>query len=457
MVTRLIMLDNLNYTIDRPIEKSMVNYFKNNLLNKPDIYVYYLSDKEDNSLEMDPNVDNNKIKQEMLMVTTEKTPLTEMTYVNNVAIDTHQPIMEDKEVLFLVRPRTIFTTYRITIKYFSRDKNRVLKIINLLRETDSINLNNIIISAEYYYTIPLTLLKLIHRISKLKNVNYGEYFKSIQLVKTDFIKSREGLEIPVIREKQGGVLAYNTTDPYEIKPEKDDQYGYYAEMIFELDVEVPTSLMVTYPILVYNKLIGDDFIPRQNLSLPLPINSEFNKAFYRLNDMGFRASVLKGRPLVYVPTIDEFPYAEFPLRDGHVRLLSILLMLDEKDPYQIMNLNELRDLGINDFIYDYMKTRIGRSMFVPVYDLFQFELFEDFYLKDLELYLDKDLNIRSKKPINIKSQYRLALNVVRDLKYLNPRQNQISNMNPIWEDILNKLGLEKYFSNCEEIVSNSKI
>jgi len=452
MVTRLIMLDNINYTIDRPIEKTMVDYFKRDLLNKPDIYTYFLSDKDENNIELTPNVDNNDIKQELLFITTEKVPVSEMTYVNNIAVDTHKTIMEDKEVTFSVIPRTVFTTYRISIKYFSRDKNRVLKVINLLREADSINLNNVSIDAEYYYTIPLTLLKLIYNIAELKGINYPDYFNSIQLVETDFIISRNNLQVPIIREKQGGVLAYNTTDPYELKPEKDDQYGYYTEMVFEIDMEIPVSLMVTYPIIVYNKLLDKEFIPRTELALPVELNTEFDKAFYSLKDPSKLLSVLHGEPLVRVPLIDEFPYRSFPVRDGHVRLLSLLLFLSEDDPYQILNLNELKDLGINDFVYDYLITRQGTSMFIPVNDLFQFELFENFYYRDLGLYLDENLNIRSTKPIDITKQYRLVMNVVRDLKYLNPRQNQISDMNPIWEDILNKLNIPKYFSQCQEIL-----
>jgi len=445
MIKRIVLLNNTDFTIDRPIVKSVVELVKNTILKSENLYTFYLSDKEASNFETEPHIADNKMKEEYLEITVEKITEGEYVYNNTVSDPDTKAILRDKGIGFFVLPNLINTTYNINFRYYSRNRNVLVKILSLLKSSATLDNNILHTDVEYYYTIPVPLLALIENIAELKNIPPKDYLINIAAVPLDFMRSRtDEYSVPVVREQQPSVLTHLVTDPFEIRIDKDDSKGYYIEFQYSIDLEVPYTLFTQYPLLVNNKPIKKDFIPQEQATLVGEKGSYYAEAFAKIKESIYRY-LRTGDVIIRIPNFDSFDFKHVPVKPGMIRLLSILLEVDPSDPYYITSIEELKALNMNDFFLKYLKTRVGKSLFTPGMDFVHFEILEDAFVKDMGLYLNENGEIRTSKPLDTLKTYRLLLNVVWDLNMLYNVNGLPEDFISQWREMLDKLNIYGHY------------
>jgi len=444
MITRIVLLNNTEFTIDRPIVKSAIDKIKNDLLKNKEMPVYFITDKEEANFETDYNIKDNKTYSTHMEVNVEKIQESDYMFNNTAVYPDSKAILMDNNIGYLVNNNIINTTFNLNIRLYSKNRNEIVRLISLLKSTAITDSNRLVMDVEYYYTIPVPVLALTINIAELLNKKPSEYLLEISRVPIDYIKSRtDDYKVPIVREIQPNVFIYLMSEPYDLKPEKDEK-GYYIELQFSFDIEIPSSLFLRYPITVNNKPIDKKFLPDEITRIHVDANNYFTEAMEKIKnnvDMYVRESDV----IIKVPNYDSFDFNRIAKKPGMVRLVSILLEILPEDPNLILTLEELKALGINEFVLDYLKTRIGDSLFKPGFDIFHFELFENQNLRDLGLYLNTDGEIRSSKELDLNKTYRIVLNVVVDLNIIFSPDGLNYNLAQQYIEMLKKLNLQYHY------------
>jgi len=131
--------------------------------------------------------------------------------------------------------------------------------------------------------------------------------------------------------------------------------------------------------------------------------------------------------------------------DYVIRWLSLLLEIDKNDLYTLFNLNDLKYIGVDDYIIDYMKRYKDKLFKIGGCGIY-LELLEYNNVKDYGLYVDKDFNIKSTNPLDIKGIYHMVFSFITDISVLVDLDNSGK------EDtikLLNKYGIMWYDSGTE--------
>ena len=439
-IRKIALLNNTDYTISRPIVKTVVEDFKQSIIKNKDIFTYYLNNNTDTDFDSNDNVWNNAVNNSLLEVSYEKDTDSERALNNTVLRVNHYAIMLDKEIGYSVSPNTQYTKYILTLKYYDRNRNVLVRLLNYLKSAYSKDSLYQTHDVEYYYTIPDSVLALTKNIADIKGLNLYEYMESIALVELDFQKSRTNkYSIPVVREKQVSVISTLETDPYELKIDKDDN-GYYVELPFRIDVEEPVSLMLEYPILVYNKPINDIFIPVTEIPKDAYTSSFYLKALGEIAS-NMRTYMDNNRPVIRIPLFDRWNIPE-PSIEGMLPLVQFLLQIDENKPNELFNINDLISIMVNEKVVNYIKNRPGDHLFRIGRDIFLFKLYSNNEIADYDLYLDNDGIVKSKEPLDIKKQYHLVMYAIWDLNLLYNIDGKLEPLIPEYFDILKSIYLD---------------
>jgi hypothetical protein len=422
------MLDNIEYTIHRPILTSIINDLKETVFKNKDIYTDYINNYEDSDFDSSKNIYNNNVKNERLEILSEIISNDNLALTNNVLRNNNKPLFVDDDITFRVIPNTINTTFNITLKYYNNSKNNIVKLLNKLK-LSTIN-NNYFAqhTVEYYYNLPVGLLSLIKNINTLKNgedTAYYPYIDSITTEAIDYINSRtKDYSIPTVREKQPVIGNFETDFFSKNKLDKDEK-GWYIELEYIVDIDIPTNLIVQYPILVNNKQINKLYIPDDKHTEIIYGASDVIDALYRVTGSYFTDRLRNDLAILNYPMCDEFK-PTIKTKPNMLRLMSLMCKLDSKDLTTLMNLNDFDNIIINKDIITYLKTRIGTTLFNPYEDIFHFELYENNNLVDKQLYVDEEFNIKTDVELDITKTYRLIFNAMYDLNSI-PYTDRLEN------------------------------
>ena len=119
-----------------------------------------------------------------------------------------------------------------------------------------------------------------------------------------------------------------------------------------------------------------------------------------------------------IPSNDQFsPLACVSKYDYVIRWLSLLLEIDEKDPYTLFNLNDLKYIGVDDYIIEYMKRYKDKLFKIGGCGLY-LELLEYNNVKNYGLFVDEKFNIKSTNPLNLKGIYHMVFSFITDISVL---------------------------------------
>jgi len=283
---------------------------------------------------------------------------------------------------------------------------------------------------EYSYSLPIYILQLIEHFNTLKNLRLTapvvleDYFNNKmdnRLDVTNFLNGDTLKSDVVIREAQSDVLGCITTDLHNIKKEyNEDTSNWSIELEYKLTYEKPISLILMYPILVYNTLIDVKYRPINNTK-PIPkkgVRSPGNTSLYELgNSSPDRLTIRPNELYLKIPKEDTLELTHQPAMMS--RLFTTVTVVDVIDPTLLFNLADLPGIGFKQPIYDFL---ISERVYInTMYStLYYIELYEGTHKSSNGITLDAAGLLRSTLPLDPKINYRVAFNMVNDLSILKP-------------------------------------
>jgi hypothetical protein len=235
-----------------------------------------------------------------------------------------------------------------------------------------------------YYIVPDEIIEIIEHVYELREnkAGYGESLQDYFVARADnrfttFTDQGEknkalGFSVPYA-ELYGWFENPNEPD----KPERSDKgENYTATLTYRVQLDVHTSMLLRYPIIVHNQ-----YIDRKHLY-------EIKPTFYdKLNVDGTQTAILDGYYGAKRPALDpEFSYGiRLPKHDDWLaqpltyaphtlQLYLVLIVIDEKNPSLFMNIQDVQELKLPDFVWDYIRSETN-WMLTAANSLFQFSLF----------------------------------------------------------------------------------
>jgi len=350
------------------------------------------------------------------------------------------PIYRDKDINSRITPIYANTEYNMVINYYSKSKARVDAAIDRLRLNPSSSNWETISDIEYSFILPGYCLDLLIHINDLKNlrlttpIDFNSYINNTFDDRVDMVNAEDANTDKAdvaIREKQLGVRGYVTTDLSNINAEfEESQNRWKITIEYKLVMEKPISLLMQYPILIWNSLIDkkfriDDSDKAEYSYKPRTLGSEGLQTIAGSKISEYLTPPKNSYHLT-IPKEDRFK-AEKP--DAFlVRILSVLCVVDTENPTMLFNINDIPKIKFKDKIIDFMKFDY-QHLHRPYDSIFYIELLKDGE-KDYhnEIIIDENLNMTTKYPMDVRSIYRVMFNANKDLNLLNgKRLSEIAN------------------------------
>lgn len=347
-----------------------------------------------------------------------------------------KPIYKDDDIGSIFTP--VYHNRKITIhfKLSAKSKSKIFSIANKIRLYNSTDSMYCLHDFEYFYTIPNFLNKLLLEINNLKNkklpdgekLTFEEYLDKTFDERLDFGNTMDAditKSSLVIREKQLDVEGWIDGDLQSIKPEYDESGAvWYIEFDFTFVYEKPVTILVKYPILIYNSIIRPEFrtvIYSKEKKDDRRIRTGRMQALYdvtkREQDMDSSLAIKHPNYYIKVPEYDTDILPK-PL-GSYVRLMSILTIVDDNDPTLLFNLDEIPNFKFRDtyrdFLVNYEKDYIGGEYS----SIFSLQLWKN-NKRDYNnpIILEEDGTLRSTEPLDNKQIYRVSINLISDLRML---------------------------------------
>ena len=393
MITRLVTIDGVDHTIITPVVNDVVSDIQDKIFKDDDIEVYKDSLYNDESVDVDDHVYNNKIGKAKLFVNYEVEDNEELELTTSTYIAKDKMLLVDHDTGFNIRPISISSDITFSFIYKSKSKLAVQKVKNRLQHyylTSGYSINH---NVSYSYLLPNVLIKLISNISSLKgNPNIYDFIDASAKYAFDYsIKRGSDYKVPTFHGKQSGIIGNITDEPKSIKIGKEDQY-YTIEFSYQITIEKPTALAVQYPITVNNMSIDEIWLPKTKIATPIEKSSG---SFNIRNIIGTR--IYQGLQfndiLIKVPNFDQFAPYNVNSYNDRIKLISLLIQVDPTNMDIILDIDDLAYIGVPNYLVDYMKATTDNELFKFGSSLIHIELFENNFIKDKGLTKNDDNQI----------------------------------------------------------------
>lgn len=387
---------------------------------------------------------DNTLKEDVIRISHEEEILDDHELVLTMKSPDAKPIYCDHDVNCSLTPVYIYRRMSINFRYSHRSKSEINAIINKLKlfaVHDGMYNNH---KLTYHYTIPLHVNELIDTIRKLKN-NKEEHCSVVDYInktfdnRVDFIHPINGDTLKSelgIKESQVNVEGYIEDNLNSIKSDFEEDYNVNTiEFTYAFEFEKPVALIMRYPVIIYNQLIPEKFRLFINNTKVLNGNYIENRGELREKMLPQHSYDTSDRN--FYLNLTPYDVIRLPRPISYIkRLLCVMIQVDENNPYDIFNLDELPNIKFKDTVKEYILenceyiSKLGEAAFY-------FEIFKhDTKDGDNSITMDKYGNMKSNKKLDIKCIYRLVINVVVDLTILKDKAKKRYN------DFVNKQIME---------------
>lgn len=341
-------------------------------------------------------------------------------------------IYQDKDVGSYVMPIYHSRQMRISFTYSNKSKSKIFGIANKLKLYTSSDGYDQLHDIEYSYIIPNFVNKLLIEINNLKNTREEDVTNKLTLEQyidkhfDDRIDFANTLDADIektelsIREAQVDIEGYIADDVDSIKPEYDDGSSYWSiSFSYEFVYEKPVSLLIHYPMLVYNHVISKffrDFHSEKPKKTKNAIRTGRVRELYNIidreQDPNDPLTLRHREQYLKIPEIDKVNLPR--LGNVYLRLCSILIQVDEEDKTNLFNINEVPGLKIKKQYKAFLiKARDYISKECEC--MFYFELWKngekDYHNK---ICLNEQGELTTMYDMDIKGTYRVTLSVLMD-------------------------------------------
>lgn len=456
MLTTRIDLQGLEETVTRSIVIIAVRDIKRLLGITRDIYTTY--DANDALIKKKNAVGEiqgeNTFKEDMITLETSETSEEGEEVSLVVYRPDFKPIYEDKELRASFTPIYHKRKMSIKFKYSTKSKSSAFSIANKIRLFTATDAMYQVHDLEYYFLVPTFLVKLLATINNLKNTRLPDSEKltleqyinntfdnRVDLTNTlDADLSKSTL---VIREAQLGITGYMADDPYTIQPEYDDSFtSWNIEFTYEFTYEKPVTILVKYPLLVYNNLIPKPFRIFVNPNTRAEDNPRAHRTGrrYGIDPITTTNNPLKLSNDKYYLSIPKIDQEVLPKPADHLsRLFSVLCILDDNDPTLLFNIQDIPEVEIKEEILDYLMAE-REYITEDCNSLFYLELFKDNKKEyNNKIIIEGNGTLRTTYPLDYKGEYRVVLNICKDMTMLH-----INARKRLKDFILSQLGTNEF-------------
>lgn len=429
-------LHGIEETITRNVLITVVSDVKELLGMTHDVYTVF--DEKDNVIKKKNRIGDvkghNTFKEDMFNIefteTTEEGH--EMSLVPFRPDSKH--IYHDPDVNTSITPIYLNKKLEVKIKYSNKSKSKIFSLTNKLKIFNSDNSIYRRHELEYHYTIPPFLIKLLAHINNLKNLRIPaenklaleQYIDSTFDNRVDFSNTLDA-DITksqlVIREAQLEVEGYVADDVHGLTPEYDETFNtWYVEFTYGFSYEKPVSLLVQYPILIYNTIIDKEFRTFIDTKAKLRKNAKVTAGRGDMVEVTERDNVFNIRDNSYYIRIPKYDNEVLPKPGASMaRMFSVMNVLEEHNPNVLFNISHIpkikfRENALN-FLLESEYPYVG-DMFDS---LFYIELFKD-GKRDYKnkILMDHLGNLTTYENMDIRSIYRVVFNVITDVTMLRP-------------------------------------
>jgi len=263
MIKAYTPLNNLEYTVYKPIVASLVKHFSTKILKNPDIFVEYSRDSEIFGESMYDTNYSNQYKKQWLVVDYQINHDESTMLTNNIRGNDGINLLVDKDIDYYIRSIPLTHNFTVTIKIFDKFKNRLLRLLNAFKLGEINDTNYLILDADVFFTIPTNVIALTKNIVKLK---YGDenlwykYIESFSTLPLDKLVSKSGKKYTLVyRGEYRDVAVWTEVGFLDKEVEREDN-AFSLELTLKFSFDVITSLEVVYPILICNKPINKEYL-----------------------------------------------------------------------------------------------------------------------------------------------------------------------------------------------------
>ena len=185
MIKRYVPLNNLEYTIEKPIVANFTKQFATRFLKDPDIFVAYTEDADRFGSGMyDTDFSTQYIKN-WLEVAYTVTNDDDIYLTNSIRDSDGLLLIRDPEIDFNVYTISLSKKYRVNLKIHSKYKNYLKKLLTGLQFGQIDDTNYMRLNATIFFTIPNVIVELMQNICYLKYKKselWGEYLSKFSVM-----------------------------------------------------------------------------------------------------------------------------------------------------------------------------------------------------------------------------------------------------------------------------------
>jgi len=413
MVIRTALIDGLDFTFFKPIINQVRDDAKKYFFKDPDIFdqdgVIY--GKEGSTF--GDYIYDNTLGGPTLLTTYEIHEDEDLRLGLSMRQQRNYPIIADSSTGLIAMPIYRFMKIEVKFSYIGQSKVKVQRMVNRLQSFYNAGGYSLSHNLEYSYLLPGSLVNLIGNIARLKEVSFEDFIKTASNLEFDnAIKRGSDYKVPAFRGVYENIFGYIEENPSELVIEKNSDTSYTMEFSYHLTVKEPYALSIKYPILVNNKRIDDKWLPNEKIAVMTNKDKvelmDINKVIKEYNNV-----VPPGAIAHKVPDYDNFFPVEYINNTSKFGLISILLEVDENNPKFLFSLDNLRYIGVPDYMIEYCKTTNDRELFSPGKAALIFDLFEIDNIKNHGLHLE-GYNVIADVPLSIDKTYHIVISVILD-------------------------------------------
>ena len=264
MINSYTPLNNLEYTVYKPIVASMIKHFSTKYLRNPDILVMYNENTNMYGEEMYHTEHINQYKKEWLEVdydiTHDDSYMTTNSYRNNDGL----VLFRDNEINYTMQSMPMTHTFNINIKVIDKFKNRLMRLLNSFQIGEINDTNYMILNADVFFTLPSSVVELTKRIVDLKygkgTTEWHKYLHAFSMIPLDTLNSKSGNKAtPAFKVEYNDVAVWTEVGFLDKKIEREDE-GFSLEISLKFSFDIITSIELFYPILIVNKPIPKEYL-----------------------------------------------------------------------------------------------------------------------------------------------------------------------------------------------------
>lgn len=427
-----IMLYGLEETIDRKIDITVGRDIKAILGIDPDTYTVY-SDEDSRKVRRGKGIGGsnteNTIMREYVSVVGDEEGADNDDVVLHPERYNHYQVFSDLDVGVRVGTLKYNKVRTITFSYFSKSRTTINSLVQKINTFKIYNYGQKKHMLEYHYDLPQQLIHFLNEVNTLKNkrleddekLDIVDYIKKyqVQFISRNNTPNQTPYKFNLsVREKIYDVEGRIDTDTYTVKKEKGENGYYRFQLEYKFWYAKPTMLILDYPLLIWNTPLNKKYTnciarPPQRHMVQGWTDPMYNGLYdYSRPGASTMYPIKKYVPLT-IPTYDYFE--SWPREISHKNIASFLIVVNEEDPYAIMNIKDIPFHHIRGPFLKYLLTFPEDA--TTMYDgLFQFILFRnDQEDRRNKLILDSDGNLTTMYPMQLTSTYRVVLRVLLDL------------------------------------------